>query len=174
MKYPQRKKPEQPKINGYLLKYKTVRLIDGEGKQLGIVNSRDALSQARTLEVDLVLITETCDPVVARLIDYGKYKYNQAKLAKSNKPKVLEDKRFQVSPTTGAGDIEVVARKIREALEKGHTVTLQCFFRRIQLAHPHLGQEKIDKVLELVPEHEVISQQPLKANKIIVSIKKKK
>ena len=171
---PPRKKPEPPKIDTYLLKFKQVRLISKEDKTNTVLSSREALTKARSESLNLVLVNEATDPPIAMIVDYGKYKYEQSKLQKVTKTKVLELKSFQVTPTTALGDLNTVARKSKEALEKGHPVNLVCFFRKRQLAHPDEGKKKLAAVLGIIQDYDLVNDSGLQGNKIIISIKQKK
>jgi translation initiation factor IF-3 len=174
MNRPPRKKPEPPKIDTYLLKFKEVRIISKEDKSSNVVTSREALNEARNKELNLVLINEAVSPPIVMIVDYGKYKYEQSKLQKTTKSKVLELKAFQISPTTAIGDLNTVAKKAREALEKNHPVALVCFFRKRQLAHPDEGKKKLEALLNIIQDYDLVNDSGLQGNKIIISIKQKK
>lgn len=130
-------------INRRLLKYEQLRVIDSEGTQLGILDTRDALSRAEAVGLDLVLVAPNADPPVAKIVDHGKYKYEQDKLKKDQKRKTQEVKGIKISPVIAENDLMTALRKGRKFLEDGDKVRVVCRFRQRQLAHPQIGEEKL-------------------------------
>ncbi|MFH1347397.1 MAG: translation initiation factor IF-3, partial [Candidatus Margulisiibacteriota bacterium] len=118
-----------------------VRLIDEEGKQLGVVPTPEALTMARERGFDLVLISPGANPPVARITDVGKLKYEDSKkekeARKSQKGGGL--KEVKISPTIAQHDFEVRLKKTREFLEKRNKVKVSMFFRGRWMAHVDLG-----------------------------------
>lgn len=170
---PPRREPP-PDINDRLLRFKELRVIDPEGKQLGILESRAALESAQEYGLDLVLVAPNADPPVARIVDYGKYKYEQSKLGKDKKPKKQEVKGIKVSPTTAEHDLQVSTRAALKFLSEGHKVRLVCRFRRRQLEHPEIGRAKLDRILELIGENGKPDREPqLSGQEMVVVINPK-
>lgn len=139
-----RREPE-PEINRRLLKFPELRVIDSEGKLLGVVTSRNALNQAQDEGLDLILITATATPPVAKIADYGKYKYMEKKAGKDKKPKVQEVKGIKLSPRIADHDMGFLSTNARKFIGHGDKVKVVCQFRQRELTHPELGKEKLEK-----------------------------
>ena len=116
---------------------KEVRLIGEDGEQLGIVSSRDALKMAEEAGLDLVKIAPTTKPPVCKIVDYGKYKYEQTrkeKLAKK-KQKVIDVKEVRMSPNIDTNDLNTKINHAKKFLAKGARVKVTLRFRGRELAH---------------------------------------
>jgi len=135
-----------------LLRIREVRLIGEDGKQFGVVSTREALDKAIEVGLDLVLVAAQAEPPVARIVNYGKYKYEQAKQKKDHKPKKQEVKGIKISPNIAEHDLMVQARKAKQFLGEGHKVRVVCRFRARELAHPELGVKKMDVISQVVEE----------------------
>ena len=116
---------------------KEVRLIGENGEQLGIMSSREAMQLAREAELDLVKIAPTAKPPVCKIIDYGKYRYEQARKEKEakKKQKVIEIKEVRLSPNIDTNDLNTKTSAARKFLEKGDKVTVTLRFRGREMAH---------------------------------------
>jgi translation initiation factor IF-3 len=123
-----------------------VRLIR-EDEQLGITPIEDAQRMADEADLDLVEIAPNADPPVAKIMDYGKYKYEQAKrereARKSSKQTHLREMRLKVK--TGKHDMETKARVVRKLLEDGDKVKVSVFFRAREITHPEVARELLDR-----------------------------
>ncbi|MFH1387094.1 MAG: translation initiation factor IF-3 [bacterium] len=132
-----------------------VRLIDDEGKQLGVVATPEALRLAREKGFDLILIVANSKPPVARIGDYGKLKYDLAKkdkeARKSSKSGTL--KEVKLSPKIADHDFNVRVEKAKELLLKGHKVKATIMFRGREMAHVNLGRVVLDRLIEAIAEH---------------------
>lgn len=135
-----------------MLRIREVRLIGEDGKQFGVVSTREALDKANEAGLDLVLVAAAAEPPVARIVNYGKYKYEQAKQKKDHKPKKQEVKGIKISPNIAEHDLMVQARKAKQFLGEGHKVRVVCRFRARELAHPELGVKKMDVISQVVDE----------------------
>lgn len=135
-----------------MLRIREVRLIGEDGKQFGVVSTREALDKAIEVGLDLVLVAAQAEPPVARIVNYGKYKYEQAKQKKDHKPKKQEVKGIKISPNIAEHDLMVQARKAKQFLGEGHKVRVVCRFRARELAHPELGVKKMDVISQVVEE----------------------
>ncbi len=123
---------------------------DGDGKSLDIISTHEALALARQKELDLVLITESADPPIAKILDFNKFLYDENKKssqikAKSKKSKVKE---FRIGPNIADAEIEMRAKRTAEFLADGNKVKVTVQLRGRQKMHPELGFEKIDKFIE--------------------------
>lgn len=126
-------------------------MVDGEG-QLGVMPTRQALELAEEKGLDLVLIAEKAQPPVCRIIDHGRWKYEQSKAKKENKKKPQEVKGINLRPATGEHDLQVIIKKALKFLEEGDKVRLVCRFRQRELAHPRVGEQKLRKIMEALDE----------------------
>lgn len=138
-----------------------VRLIDKDGEQVGIVNIEQALIQARQVSLDLVEISPNMDPPVCRIMDYGKYVFDQSKRRTSQKKhqKQIQVKEVKFRPVTDIGDYRIKMRKIAEFLERGDRVKISLRFRGREVQHHQLGVEFLDRVKKDLPENALIEQE---------------
>ena len=130
----------------------TVRLIDNEGEQRGVVATREALALARSLDLDLVEIAPTASPPVCRIMDYGKFKFDEAQKAKESRRKATNVgiKEMKYRPKIGAGDFDTKTRMVEKFLGEGHKVKITIMFRGRESAHPELGRKILDRIVEKV------------------------
>ena len=124
-----------------------VRVIGADGTQLGIIPTDDALRQARALELDLVEVAPAERPPVCRIMDYGKFKYQQKKRQHKGHAHQVKIKEIRVRPKTGDNDIQVKVNKAREFLAEKDKVIVTVVFRGRELAHIDEGRKVIDDVL---------------------------
>jgi len=129
-----------------------VRLIDGANNQIGIVDREEALNMAQEAGLDLVEVAPTSDPPVCRLMDYGKWLYEQKrKLREAHKKSIRHTatlKEIRLRPETDTRDIEIKVKHGREFLEKGHKVQFTLFFRGRQMLHRDHGFEMLEQITE--------------------------
>jgi translation initiation factor IF-3 len=124
-----------------------VRLIDEKGEQVGIVNVEDARRRAEDAGLDLVEVSPTAVPPVCRILDFGKFKYEQRKKEKGgHKHHTSQLKELRVRPTIDKHDLEYRLKQGREFLEEGHKVQVVCVFKGRQLDHPEHGYRVMDQV----------------------------
>ncbi len=139
-----------------------VRVIDADGKQLGIVSTREALQLARERGVDLVEVAPQADPPVCRLLDYGKFVYEQTKKEREarKRQKTTEVKEVRFRPKTDTHDIEFKVKRIRKFLSEGAKVKIRVHFRGREVTYPELGRELLEHIVELVGEDATVEQKP--------------
>ncbi len=125
-----------------------VRVVSASGEQLGILNTREALEKAKMLGLDLVEVASTADPPVCRLVDYGRYKYQQAKLQKNNKSKIVRMKEVKLRIGTDTNDYNVKMARTEDFLDHGHKVRFQLRFRGRENAHHELGFDMMQRVID--------------------------
>lgn len=133
-----------------MIRVREVRLIDEEGNQLGIVPTPEALRMAKDKGLDLVEVSPNANPPVCKILDYGKYRFEQEKKlrdAKKNQ-KVLKLKEIRMQPKIGSGDLDTKAKHIQEFLDEGDKVKVTIRFRGRELAHTELGYEVLNEVLK--------------------------
>ncbi|MEN9793304.1 MAG: translation initiation factor [Actinomycetota bacterium] len=131
-----------------------MRLIGPDGSQVGIRSTADALTLARELDLDLVEVAPLASPPVCRIMDYGKFRYEEAQKAKESRKKTTQVtvKEVKFRPKIGQGDFNTKVRHMREFLEDGHKVKVTLQFRGREVAHPELGSRILDAVLEQLGE----------------------
>jgi translation initiation factor IF-3 len=129
-----------------------VRLIGPDGDQLGITTVPEALRMARSLELDLVEVAPMANPPVCRIMDYGKFRYEEAQKAKESRRKStnVSVKEVKFRPKIGKGDFNVKVRKVDQFIHEGHKVKVTLQFRGREMAHPELGAKILDDVLDVV------------------------
>ena len=120
---------------------KEVRVIGEDGEQLGIMSSKDALKMAREAELDLVKIAPTAKPPVCKIVDYGKYRYEQMRKEKEakKKQKTIDIKEIRFSPNIDTNDLNTKVNQARKFLTKGDKVKVSIRFRGRELAHTEIG-----------------------------------
>jgi translation initiation factor IF-3 len=144
------------------IRAKEVRVIDPEGKQLGILPLAEALRAAANFELDLVEVSPKSDPPVCRIMDYGKFKYQQSKKTHEAKKKhaVIHIKEVKMRPKTEEHDFQFKLRHIERFLKEGNKTKVIIVFRGRELAHPDLGKNMLSKITEESKEWGRVEQEP--------------
>jgi translation initiation factor IF-3 len=139
-----------------------VRLIGPTGEQIGVVNTNDALVAARENDLDLVLIAESSDPPVAKIMDFGKrlYEEKKAKAAAKKKQHQLQVKEIKFRPGTDVGDYQVKLRNLVRFLEDGDKAKVTIRFRGREMAHQELGMQMLERLEKDLEEHGVVEARP--------------
>jgi translation initiation factor IF-3 len=139
-----------------------VRLIDHEGQQLGIVAIEEALRLAQNAELDLVEIAPNEKPPVCRIMDYGKFLFEQNKKqhAAKKKQKQIQIKEIKMRPTTEEADYQVKLRNLKRFLEEGDKVKVTIRFRGREVMHNDLGFELLKRIEKDVADLGIIEQHP--------------
>ena len=142
---------EQHRINDRI-RAREVRLIGPDGDQLGIKPVPEALRMARGLDLDLVEVAPMANPPVCRIMDYGKFRYEEAQKAKESRRKStnVSVKEVKFRPKIGRGDFDIKVRKVDQFIHEGHKVKVTLQFRGREMAHPELGTKILDEVLDVV------------------------
>jgi translation initiation factor IF-3 len=139
-----------------------VRLIGAAGENYGVITFADAMGRAREAGLDLVEVDGNSSPPVCRILDYGKWKYEQAKKEregrKHQKGTMIHEVRLR--PRTGQHDIDLKVRIVERLLSEGDKVKLSVMFRGRELSHPEIGHEVLGRALERLKESAVIEKQP--------------
>lgn len=125
-------------------------MIDADGSQLGVMDTREALGRAQEQELDLVEVDPRSRPPVCKILDYGKFKYSQSKKARDSKKSrfVQETKEIKMTPKIGDHDISFKIKHARAFIEEGHKVRLLCRFRGREIVHPETGRAVLSRVCE--------------------------
>ena len=141
---------------------KEVRLIDVNGEQLGIVSSKEAQKIADERKLDLVKIAPTAKPPVCRIMDYGKYKFDQAKKEKEarKRQKTVDVKELRLSPSIDTHDIQVKVKKAIEFLKDGDKVKVSIRFRGREIGNTKVGNTILEGIANDVAEYGVVDKQP--------------
>ncbi|MHB1229594.1 MAG: translation initiation factor IF-3 [Halothiobacillus sp.] len=158
---PATRDPDEPRINGEITA-REVRLVDENGEQMGIVRTRDALDRAVQVALDLVEVSATANPPVCKIMDYGKFKYQQSKkLAEARKKqKQIEVKEIKFRPGTEDHDYQVKMRSIVRFLEEGDKAKITLRFRGREMAHKEIAAELLDRIEKDLTELAVVEQRP--------------
>jgi translation initiation factor IF-3 len=137
-----------------------VRVINPDGQQLGIYPIRQALTIAQELGLDLVEINPKAEPPVCRIMDFGKFKYEQKKQANlaKKRQKVVEVKEVKMRPKTDDHDFDFKVRHVKRFLEEGNKAKITIRFRGREMAHPETASRQLDRVLEEVKDMAVVEQ----------------
>ena len=141
---------------------KEVRLIDVNGEQLGIVSSKEAQKIADERKLDLVKIAPTAKPPVCRIMDYGKYKFDQAKKEKEarKRQKTVDVKELRLSPSIDTHDIQVKVKKAIEFLKDGDKVKVSIRFRGREIGNTKVGHTILEGFANDVAEYGIVDKQP--------------
>ena len=144
------------------IRVREVRLIDDEGEQKGIVPTIEALKMAKERELDLVEVAPTANPPVCKILDYGKYRFEQEKKLRDSKKnqKLLKLKEIRMQPKIGAGDLDFKSKHVQEFLAEGNKVKVTVRFRGRELAHTELGLDVLNEVLKRLGDDYVVEKQP--------------
>ena len=136
------------------IRVREVRVIAEDGSQLGILPTDDALRRAEERGLDLVEVQPMSRPPVCKIMDYGKFKYEQKRKASELKKKqtVVEVKEVKFRPKTGQHDFDTKVRHLREFLEDGNKGRVTIMFRGREIVHPEIGQEILKKVAEAISD----------------------
>ena len=150
-----------PRVNDRIT-IRQVTLIDGEGTRIGVVDTSQALMMAREAGLDLVEVAPNVRPPVARMMDYGKYKYEQSKKAHESRQKQHRSKlkTVRLRPKTDPHMLDIRVNKAREFLERGDKVQLMILFRGREMAHQELGMKHCNEVAKRLEDIARVEQYP--------------
>jgi translation initiation factor IF-3 len=136
--------------------------VDPDGQQLGIKALPEALTIARGLDMDLVEVAPMANPPVCRIMDYGKFKFDEAQRAKESRRKTVHVgiKEMKYRPKIGTGDFDTKTRQVAKFLDEGHKVKITIMFRGREVFHPELGKRILDRIAEHVGESAKVEAEP--------------
>lgn len=145
-----------------MIRVPEVRVISSEGEQLGILPLEEALALAHEGDLDLVEVAPNERPPVCRVMDYGKYKYQQAKRSQEAKKrqKVIQIKEIKMRPKTEEHDYQFKMRHAHRFLEEGNKVKVTLLFRGREMAHVELGQRMLDRIITDCKDVSSVEQHP--------------
>ncbi len=144
------------------IRARSVRLIDKDGNQVGVVDTGDAIDAAYQEDLDLVEVAPSADPPVCRIMDYGKYKYEQAKSKREarKRQKVTQIKEVKMRPKIEEHDFNVKKRNAIRFLEDGDKVKVTIMFRGREIVHSSLGHDLLKKLAQEVHDISVVERAP--------------
>jgi translation initiation factor IF-3 len=154
------------------IRAREVRLIDENGEMMGVMPPMRALDIARDRNLDLVEVSPNANPPVCKLMDYGRYKYEQAKKeneARKNQ-KTITLKEIRMRPRTDEHDVEVKTRKIQEFLADGDKVRVSVQFRGPDMRHPDIGRKLLDGIAEELKGIATIERTPVMEGRMMSMI----
>ncbi|MBH01311.1 MAG: translation initiation factor IF-3 [Acidimicrobiaceae bacterium] len=142
---------EEPRVNEDI-RVENVRLVSAEGEQVGIKPISEALRFAQEAGLDLVEVANQADPPVCRVMDYGKFKYEQSQKAKESRKKATHVlvKEMKYRPKIGSGDFETKTRRVEKFLTEGSKVKVTIMFRGREIQYPQLGRKILDDIAESI------------------------
>ncbi len=154
------------------IRAREVRVIDENGEQVGVLGLMDAVRLARDRNLDLVEVAPNANPPVCRLLDYGKFKYEQTKKeteARKNQ-RISTLKEVRLTPRTDDHDIDFKTRTIQRFLEGGDKVKVTVRFKGREMAHPHLGRQALDTIVEKLQGIAIVERAPLQEGRSLSMI----
>ena len=167
-------KQELP-INGQI-KAKEVQLISDEGEKLGVISLQEALEKAEDKKLDLVLVAPNVNPPVCKIMNYGKYKFEQAKKEKEakKKQKVLEIKEIRITPNIEEHDFGFKSKNARKFLEDGNKVKITVRFKGREVNNVKLGENVLEKFIQELEDVSVVEKKPkLEGRNMFIMLSKK-
>ena len=158
------------------IREKEVQLIDENGEKVGIVSIEEALEMAEDRNLDLVLVAPNAKPVVCKIMNYGKYKFEQAKKEKESRKnqKAVEIKEIRVSSNIGQHDFDFKSKNARNFLENGNKVKFTLRFRGRELNNSKAGEVILNKFAESLEDIAIIEKKPFLEGKTMFIILAKK
>ena len=162
-------KSKELEINGQI-RDREVRLIGADGEQKGVVSIQVAMRAAEEAGLDLVKIAPTAKPPVCRIMDYGKYKFDQAKKEKEarKKQKTVDVKELRLSPSIDTHDVQVKVKKANEFLKDGDKVKISIRFRGREIGHSKVGMQIMEDFAKATEEFGTVDKQPKMEGKSLV------
>ncbi len=160
-----------PRVNEEI-RVPQVRLIDQDGEMLGVMTARDALMRAYDAGLDLLEISPNAVPPVVKILDYGKYKYEQQKKANEarKKQKVVEIKEVKVRPNIDDHDYDVKMRAMKSFIGEGDKVKVTLRFRGREMAHQDLGIKVLERIRQELGETIKVEQMPRLENRQMIMV----
>lgn len=167
-------KQELP-INGQI-RAKEVQLIGDQGEKVGVISLREALEKAEEKNLDLVLVAPNANPPVCKIMNYGKYKFEQAKREKEakKKQKTLEVKELRVTPNIEEHDFGFKSKNARKFLEDGNKVKITVRFRGREVNNSRAGEVVLEKFIDVLSDISVVEKKPkLEGRNMFIILAKK-
>jgi len=149
-----------------------VRLIDQDGEMQGVMTAREAIQRAFAIGLDLLEISPNADPPVVKILDFGKYKYEQQKKKNEarKKQKVIEIKEIKVRPNIDENDYQVKMRAMKSFIEEGDKVKVTLRFRGREMAHQEIGVRVLERIRSEMDPVTKVEQMPRMENRQMVMV----
>jgi len=166
------KKPDRIAINGQI-RASELRVVTDDGENLGVMSKDEALSAAGSRRLDLIEISPNAQPPVAKIMDYGKFQYQQKKKDRSTKAKahVTETKNVQIKIGTSEHDLGLKAKRVSAWLKEGHRVKIELFLVwRAKYSTITFQKERLDRITNLIAENFRVAEEPKKNPKGLVMV----
>ena len=146
-----------------------VRVIDENGEQLGVMMFHEAMTLARNAGMDLVEVVPTSVPPVCKIIDYGKFRYDQTKRERDSRKSQhqIKVKEVKISPNISEHDLSVKLRQAKDFLEKGNKVKVSCAFRGREITHPEVGEKLVMRFIQELEEISMVEASPKLLGKLL-------
>lgn len=150
----------------------TLRVIDADGAQLGVISKEEALNKARTLGLDLVEIAPNANPPVAKILDFEKFRYEESKKEQAAKKnaKDVELKELWFTPRIAEHDLQTRLRRVEEFLQNGNKVMLRVKFTGREMAHTEFGHELMRRIFDLLGEKIMVERDPKMEGRSLTAI----
>lgn len=147
-------------------------MIGPQGEQIGVMSSRDANAKASDYELDLLCVAPSANPPVCKILNYGKYRFEQQKKAKESKKRqhVVEIKEVQLTPQIGQHDMDTKIKHATRFLQEGNKVKVALRFRGRQMTHIEVGQEVLDKFISSLEEYAIVEKPALLDGKLLIAV----
>ena len=160
-----------PRVNEDI-RVPTVRLIDQDGEMQGVMTARDALHRAFSVGLDLLEISPNAEPPVVKILDYGKYKYEQQKKKNEakKKQKVIEIKEIKVRPNIDENDYQVKLRAMKTFIDEGDKVKVTLRFRGREMAHQDIGIKVLERIRADMDGATKVEQMPRMENRQMIMV----
>ncbi|PPQ27875.1 translation initiation factor IF-3 [Rhodopila globiformis] len=160
-----------PRVNEEI-RIPQVRLIDQDGEMQGVMTAREAMQRAFAVGLDLVEISPNADPPVCKILDFGKFKYEQQKKKNEakKKQKVIEIKEIKVRPNIDENDYQVKMRAMKSFIEEGDKVKVTLRFRGREMAHQDIGVRVLERIRAEMDATTKVEQMPRMENRQMVMV----
>ncbi len=160
-----------PRVNEEI-RVPQVRLIDEEGEMQGVMSARDALSRAYSVGLDLLEISPNADPPVCKILDFGKFKYEQQKKRNEakKKQKIVEIKEVKVRPNIDENDYQVKMRAMKSFIDEGDKVKVTLRFRGREMAHQDIGVRVLERIRDELETQTKVEQMPRMENRQMIMV----
>jgi translation initiation factor IF-3 len=160
-----------PRVNEDI-RVPTVRLIDQDGEMVGVVSTREGVQRAFAVGLDLVEISPNAEPPVCKILDYGKFKYEQQKKKNEakKKQKVIEIKEIKVRPNIDENDYQVKMRAMKSFIEEGDKVKVTLRFRGREMAHQDIGMRVLERIRTEMDPVTKVEQMPRMENRQMIMV----
>lgn len=151
----------QTRVNDRI-RVREVRVIDEDGEQVGVIQTRDALEMARERGLDLVEVAPNAIPPVCRLMDYGRFRYEQSRKERDSRRNqhVVDLKELRIQPKIGGHDLETKGRQAAKFLNAGDKVKFTVRFRGREMAHPEIGRGLLEELSTMLKDESTVEQTP--------------